>query len=73
MPDRYALALDECPLHGRRCISIDNETKGFGQRVTQGKCCGRWERKHAWVLTEREWRDLGEQALAIADEMEGAG
>ena len=60
------LALVECPTHGFKAVSIEDE--GGGIRVTPGKCCGRWVTTKEWAMSEREWRSLAGEALAAADE-----
>jgi hypothetical protein len=65
------LTIDRCPDHGFWAICVD-DGDGGGTRVTPSKCCGRWDREHAWKLSARFWRELAELATIAADEAEKA-
>lgn len=48
---KHSLAINVCQDHGVWAISIDDESGGI--RLTDGKCCGRWEVVKSWPLTHR--------------------
>lgn len=65
------LALNNCPTHGTQMVSIDSN--GSGVRVAGGKCCGRWQVIKEWTLTPQQWRDLAEEANAVAEQEDARG
>ena len=62
------LALNNCPNHGTKMVSIDSN--GTGIRVAGSKCCGRWQVIKEWPLTAQQWRELAEEANAVAEALE---
>lgn len=63
---RPTLAINRCPRH-RNFWAITLDVAGGGRRVTPSKCCGQWDVVHEWPLTATEWRQLAEEAGAMAD------
>jgi hypothetical protein len=64
------ISLDKCP-HGMFAISLNDEDKGFGTRLTPNKCCGRWEMVVTWKLTGDQLREIANEFSCAADD-EGA-
>ena len=48
---KHSLAINVCQDHGVWSISIADDSGGI--RLTDGKCCGRWEVVKSWPLTAR--------------------
>jgi len=59
------LSIDRCARHNFYAISIDDEDSG--RRVTPSKCCGSWSTVKQWRLSERDWRELAEEASKAAE------
>ena len=62
------LAINRCPTHGFWAITIEDDMTGV--RVTPSKCCGRWDTVKEFRMSERDWRELSEQAQIAADDAE---
>jgi hypothetical protein len=54
------LSINKCPAHGYWSISIGDEHGSV--RLTEGKCCGRWD-------TVREWRYDETQASRLLSDV----
>ena len=57
----FRISVCRCPVHQDFCaVSIDtdyDDRSGFGQRITDSKCCGQWIVK-SWPLTERSTANM---------------
>lgn len=49
MKRRIWLSIDQCPIHRYWAISLVDETGGV--RLTDSKCCGRWDTAHKFAMT----------------------
>lgn len=62
------LSICKCPEHGVYSINIDNYI--MSTRIIGGKCCGRWIEVMRWYVTETELREISNELLFNADEIE---
>lgn len=51
------LSITQCPIHGYKAVNIEDKD-GSGQRITPGKCCGRWSEVCRWKLGKEQWQEL---------------
>ena len=65
--DAKSLTIMRCSKHSYWAVSIDDANGG--SRITPSKCCGSWSDVKSWRLSEREWRDIANQATEAADEL----
>lgn len=63
----WFISLDKCP-HGTLAISLDNERGGT--RLTHDKCCGLWERQHAWPMSSKAMRSAINELECAAEDAE---
>jgi hypothetical protein len=62
------LAINRCPNHGCFSISIDNETGGT--RLTDNKCCGRWDIVKRFPMTEKQLRNIVIEIECASEQLE---
>lgn len=62
---RKVLCINQCPVHSAYwCVSIDDLSGG--DRVTSGKCCGRWKTIKEFGMSSTEWERLAKLATEAA-------
>jgi len=64
------LGIWECPIHSQPAICVDPiGVEMAGQRLTPGKCCGRWDLVRRWrVSASRLIEQITEEATAEEEE-----
>jgi len=67
---RQKLVINQCPTHKWWSISVDYDSGGV--RVTDGKCCGRWNVIHSFPMSPRLWKELAMLAEQAAEDTESA-
>ncbi len=61
----FKLAINECPKHGYRSVTIDQEFLdggGIGSRISPTKCCGSWKVVQSWSLPAFMWESVIREA-----------
>lgn len=66
----YKFAVNICPHHGFKSLSIDDELGG--RRLTPRKCCGTWKRIHSWPLTLDLAKEMIEELQKIVNLLESS-
>ena len=62
------LALNVCPNHGTRSLSVDDEYGGT--RIGGPKCCGRWNTVEQWLITADVCNEIEIAYLGYLEEEE---
>lgn len=67
-PNEKRLRIYRCP-HGFWALILDNPDGKGGLRVTDGKCCGRWDRVYdGWPISAVDVNELTEAAMEAGHE-----